>query len=62
MVRYATLTHPTGSKTQNRPYMTDPHLASPTVKFVDDYCQCYQVIFLEVRRFEAFKKLWRIYA
>jgi len=37
--------------------MTEPRPASPTVKFVDDYCQWYQPIFPEVRSFEAFKNL-----
>lgn len=37
--------------------MTKPRLAKPTVKFVDDYCQWYESLFPEVRRFEAFKNL-----
>ena len=31
--------------------------AASTMKFVDDYCQCYRTLFLEVRSFEAFKYL-----
>jgi len=32
-------------------------LKQPTVKFVDEYCQWYQTLFVEVRSFEAFKQL-----
>jgi len=39
------------------PPMTERCLASPTVKFVDEYCQSYQQLFPEVRSFEAFKNL-----
>ena len=37
--------------------MTERRKASPTVKFVDEYCQWYQQLFPEVRSFEAFKNL-----
>jgi SRSO17 transposase len=37
--------------------MTERRQAAPTVKFVDEYCQCYQQLFPEVRSFEAFKYL-----
>lgn len=37
--------------------MVEPRLPSPTVKFVDEYCQWYQHLFPEVRSFEAFKYL-----
>ena len=37
--------------------MVEPRVATPTIKFVDDYCQWYQYLFPEVRSFEAFKYL-----
>lgn len=37
--------------------VTVPRPASPTVKFIDDYCQNYQHLFSEVRNYEAFKLL-----
>ncbi len=37
--------------------MVKPRPPAPTVKFVDEYCQLYQNLFLEVRSFEAFKYL-----
>ena len=37
--------------------MLGPRKAKPTVRFVDDYCELYQFLFLEVRSFEAFKHL-----
>lgn len=37
--------------------MTAPRVARPTVHFVDEYCQSYQNLFVEVRSFEAFKHL-----
>ncbi len=37
--------------------MTEPRQAKLTVEFVDDYCQWYESLFPEVRRFEAFKYL-----
>lgn len=37
--------------------MVEPRSAKPTVKFIDNYCQWYQLLFPEVRTFEAFKYL-----
>ncbi len=37
--------------------MVEPRPAKPTVQFVDEYCQWYQSLFVEVRSFEAFKQL-----
>lgn len=37
--------------------MVQPRTASPTVKFVDEYCQWYKNLFSDVRSFEAFKYL-----
>lgn len=37
--------------------MVEPRQPIPTVKFVEEYCQCYQNLFPEVRTFEAFKYL-----
>lgn len=37
--------------------MVEPRLPALTIKFVDDYCQWYQILFPEVRSFEAFKYL-----
>lgn len=37
--------------------MVAPRSAKPTVQFIDEYCQWYQVLFPEVRSFEAFKQL-----
>ena len=37
--------------------MTAPRVARPTVHFVDEYCNSYQDLFVEVRSFEAFKHL-----
>jgi SRSO17 transposase len=36
--------------------MVEPRSPTPTVKFVDEYCQLYQKLFPEVRSFEAFKE------
>lgn len=38
-------------------YMAQPRMPTPTVNFVDEYCQAYQNLFPEVRSFEAFKYL-----
>jgi hypothetical protein len=35
--------------------MSKARQAIPTVTFVDEYCQCYQDLFPDVRGFEAFK-------
>jgi SRSO17 transposase len=37
--------------------MIAPREARPTVKFVDEYCEGYRNLFLDVRSFEAFKHL-----
>ena len=37
--------------------MIAPRRAKPTVRFVDDYCERYRDLFIEVRSFEAFKHL-----
>lgn len=37
--------------------MIEPRVPAPTIKFVDDYCECYRKLFPEVRSFEAFKYL-----
>lgn len=37
--------------------MVEPRPATPTVAFVDEYCQFYESLFPEVRSFEAFKLL-----
>lgn len=37
--------------------MIEPRVPAPTIKFVDDYCECYRHLFPEVRSFEAFKYL-----
>lgn len=37
--------------------MVAPRIAKPTVRFVDDYCENYRDLFVEVRSFEAFKHL-----
>jgi SRSO17 transposase len=37
--------------------MVQPRRATPTVKFVDEYCQWYKSLFSDVRSFEAFKYL-----
>lgn len=37
--------------------MIVPRTAKPTVRFVDDYCERYRDLFVEVRSFEAFKHL-----
>ncbi|WOD37201.1 IS701 family transposase [Nodosilinea sp. E11] len=37
--------------------MTAPRMARPTVRFVDEYCESYRDLFVEVRSFEAFKHL-----
>lgn len=37
--------------------MVEPRPATPTVAFVDEYCQFYQSLFSEIRSFEAFKFL-----
>jgi SRSO17 transposase len=40
-----------------KPMVTAPRPATPTVKFIDDYCQNYQHLFSDVRNYEAFKLL-----
>lgn len=37
--------------------MTQARSATPTVTFVDEYCQIYQDLFPDVRSFEHFKQL-----
>ena len=37
--------------------MSVPRAAKPTVQFVDDYCESYRDLFVEVRSYEAFKHL-----
>ncbi|WP_449420655.1 hypothetical protein [Phormidium nigroviride] len=37
--------------------VTAPRPATPTVKFIDDYCQNYEHLFSDVRNYEAFKLL-----
>ena len=37
--------------------VTPPRKASPTVGFIDDYCQAYQNLFSDVRNYESFKLL-----
>lgn len=37
--------------------MLEPKPATPTVAFVNEYCEFYQLLFLEVRSFKAFKFL-----
>lgn len=37
--------------------MVEPRAASPTVRFVDNYCQLYKDLFSEVRADESFKYL-----
>lgn len=37
--------------------MSLPRVAHPTIRFVDEYCHWYQLLFPEVRSFEAFKLL-----
>lgn len=37
--------------------VTALRLATPTVKFIDDYCQNYEHFFSDVRNYEAFKLL-----
>lgn len=37
--------------------MSAPRAAKPTVQFVDDYCESYHDLFVEVRSYEAFKHL-----
>ena len=37
--------------------MIAPRRAKPTVRFVDDYCESYRDLFVEVRSFEVFKHL-----
>jgi SRSO17 transposase len=37
--------------------MVAPRIAKPTVRFVDEYCEHYRDLFVEVRSFEAFKHL-----
>lgn len=37
--------------------MVEPRAASPTVRFVDTYCQLYKDLFSEVRAYESFKYL-----
>lgn len=37
--------------------MVQPRRVTPTVKFVDEYCQWYKSLFSDVRSFEAFKYL-----
>ena len=37
--------------------MTQPRPATPTVTFIDEYCQLYQDLFPDVRSFEHFKQV-----
>ena len=37
--------------------MVEPRAAVTTVGFIDEYCQHYQKLFLDVRNFECFKEL-----
>ncbi len=37
--------------------MSGTRSAQPTIRFVDDYCQLFEGLFLEVRSYEAFKLL-----
>ena len=37
--------------------VTAPRLATPTVKFIDDYCQNYECLFCDVRNYKAFTLL-----
>jgi len=37
--------------------MVEPRAATPTVRFVDTYCQLYEDLFAEVRAYENFKYL-----
>ncbi len=37
--------------------MVAPRPANPTVRFVDEYCESYRDLFIQVRSFEAFKHL-----
>lgn len=37
--------------------MVQPRAAKPTVRFIDEYCEPYRDLFIEVRSFEAFKHL-----
>ncbi|QIR39202.1 IS701 family transposase [Tolypothrix sp. PCC 7910] len=37
--------------------MKEPRSATPTIKFIDEYCQWYKNLFPDVRTFEAFKYL-----
>ncbi len=37
--------------------MTQPRISDTTVTFIDNYCTAYQKLFLEVRSYEAFKRL-----
>ena len=37
--------------------MSAPRAAIPTVRFVDDYFESYRDLFIEVRSYEAFKRL-----
>lgn len=37
--------------------MIAPRAAKPTVRFIDEYCESYRNLFVEVRSFEAFKHL-----
>jgi hypothetical protein len=41
--------------------VTPSHEALPPVALIDDYCQNYRYLFLEVRNYEAFKLIhWTI--
>ena len=37
--------------------MTQPRVAVPTIRVIDQYCSQYQNIFPEVRSYEAFKRM-----
>ena len=37
--------------------MVQPRAAKPTIRFIDEYCEPYRDLFIEVRSFEAFKHL-----
>jgi SRSO17 transposase len=37
--------------------MVEPREPTPTIRFIDEYCQWYQSLFSDVRSFEAFKHL-----
>ena len=37
--------------------MVKPRKATPTVKFIDTYCELYKDLFVEIRAYECFKYL-----